>query len=265
MSAGGAAAAAVFTREGDLLVPSVHARGPWDPDALHGGGPTALLARAIEALDTPVAMRVARLAVEFPRAVPMAPVRASAEITRPGKRLALATATLTTADGTPVLRANATLLRRAPVEIPDSARIDDPHPPGPEGAEPVTWGGAGEEDGFHLSAAEIVVARTNGSARLGWFRFRMPLVAGETPTPLQRAVAFADFGNGISRALSFATHLFVNTDLTVHLHREPETEWIGLDARTDFGAEGSGQATTVLLDQRGRIGTGAQSLYVDAR
>jgi len=78
-------------------------------------------------------------------------------------------------------------------------------------------------------------------------------------------VAFSDFGNGLSRALDFRTHLFVNTDLTVHLHREPAGEWIGLDARTDFGAEGSGQATTVLLDEHGRIGTGAQSLYVDER
>ncbi|WP_445150311.1 thioesterase family protein [Baekduia sp. Peel2402] len=262
---GGADAHAVFVPDGDLLVPTVHARGPWDAASMHGGGPTALLARAIEALDTPAPMRIVRLAVEFPRAVPMEPVKASAAITRPGKRLALAEASLATADGMPVLRANATLLRRAPVAIPDSARIDDPPVPGPQGAEPVTWSGAGEDHGFHLSAAEIVVARTNGTARLGWFRFRMPLVAGEDPTPLQRAVAFADFGNGISRALSFETHLFVNTDLTVHLHREPTGEWIGLDARTDFGAEGSGQATTVLLDERGRIGTGAQSLYVDER
>jgi hypothetical protein len=263
MTAGGGEA--VFTPDGDLLVPAIHARGPWDAASMHGGGPTALLARAIEALDTPAPMRVARLAVEFPRAVPMEPVKATATIERPGKRLALATATLTTADGTPVLRANATLLRRAPVTIPDSARIDDPEAPGPQTGTPVTWTGAGEDHGFHLSAAEIVVARTHGTARLGWFRFRIPLVAGETPTPLQRAVAFADFGNGISRALSFETHLFVNTDLTIHLHREPTSEWIGLDARTDFGTEGSGQATTILLDEQGRIGTGAQSLYVDER
>src|SRR5215218_10116601 len=115
------------------MVPSAHARGPWDLEAMHGGGPTALLARAVEALETPAPMRCVRLAVEFPRAVPLAPVRATATITRPGKRLALATATLETADGTTVLRAGATLLRRGDVSIPDSARIDDPPPPGPEG------------------------------------------------------------------------------------------------------------------------------------
>lgn len=257
---------AVFTPDGDLMVPSPHARGPWDPDAMHGGGPAALLARALERLETPAPMRCVRLAIEFPRAVPLAPVRASATLTRPGKRLALATATLTTADGTPVLRANATLLRRGDVAIPGQARVDDPPPPGPDGARPISWRGAGEDEGFHLTATEIVVPERPGPGRLGWFRFAMPLVAGEEPTPLQRAVAFADFGNGISRTLSFRTHLFVNTDLTVHLLREPEGEWVGVDARTDFAPDGIGQATSVLLDSAGgRLGTAAQSLFVDAR
>jgi acyl-coenzyme A thioesterase PaaI-like protein len=257
--------AAVFVADGDLLVPTPHARGPWDPGQAHGGGPTALLARAIEALQTPGPMRIARLAVEFPRAVPLAPVRATAQITRPGRRLALATATLATADGTEVLRATATLLRRGEVPIPDDARLHDPPLPGPEGAEPIAWHGAGEDEGFHLTATEIVTPATPGPTRLGWFRLRMPLVAGEEPTPLQRAVAFADFGNGISRRLSFATHLFVNTDLTIHLVREPEGEWVGVDARTDLDTAGIGQATSVLHDARGRIGTAAQSLFVDAR
>jgi hypothetical protein len=259
---------AVFTADGDVLHPSIHARGPWDAAAMHGGAPTALLARAIEALGTPAPMRVVRLAVEFPRAVPLEPVIATARLTRPGRRLALAEARLTTADGTEVLRANATLLRRGAVTIPESARIaGDAGVPGPDEGRSAHWTGGDETAGFHLTAIELRFARGDwghGPA-LGWFRFAMPLVAGETPTPLQRAVAFADFGNGLSRALDFRTHLFVNTDLTVHLHREPVTEWVALDSRTDLDDEGIGQATSVLRDERGRIGTGAQSLFVDER
>ncbi|HWI72447.1 MAG TPA: thioesterase family protein [Baekduia sp.] len=258
---------AVFAADGDLLVPSIHARGPWDAGSMHGGAPTAMLARAIEALDTPAPMRCVRLAVEFPRAVPLEPVRATARLTRPGRRLALAEARLTTADGTEVLRANATLLRRGAVAIPETARIADDPVPGPDEGRVAHWTGGDETAGFHLTAIELRFARGDwghGPA-LGWFRFAMPLVAGEQPTPLQRAVAFADFGNGLSRALDFRTHLFVNTDLTVHLHREPLTEWVALDARTDFDTTGIGQATSILRDVGGRIGTGAQSLFVDAR
>ncbi len=255
---------AIFHRDGEAFVPSVHARGPWDPDAMHGGAPTALLARAVQRLETPVPMRCVRLAVEFARAVPMAPVTAEATIVRGGRRLALAEAVLR-ADGADVLRARATLLRIGEVDVP--APAPEPPLPGPEAGRTAHWTGGGETAGFHLTAIDLRFARGDwghGPA-LGWFRLRMPIVAGEATTPLQRAVAFADFGNGLSRILDFSTHLFVNTDLTVHLHREPVGEWVALDARTDLDPTGAGQAMSVLRDERGRIGVAAQSLFVEGR
>jgi hypothetical protein len=258
----------VFTRDGDVFVPSGHARGPWDAQAMHGGGPVALLARALERLETPAPMRVARLAVEFAGPVPLAPVACDARLVRPGKRLALAEATLTPAGAAaPVLRARATLLRVGDVALPAAAA--EPAVPGPGAGEPDGWAGIGAatDEGFHLSTIELRVARGEGPTRLGpalgWFRLRRPLVAGELPSPLERVAAFADFGNGLSRTLDFSTHLFVNTDLTIHLHREPEGEWIALDARTDLDPAGIGQAVSVLHDERGRIGVAAQSLFVD--
>jgi hypothetical protein len=213
-------------------------------------------------------MQVVRLAVEFPSAVPLVPVLATARLTRAGRRLALAEAQLATADGTVVLRANATLLRRGDVALPDSAFPPADAPiPGPGESRPAHWTGGDETAGFHLTAVELRFARGDWDRgpSVGWFRLRMPLVAGEEPTPLQRTVAFADFGNGLSRALDFRTHLFVNTDLTVHLQREPAGEWVALDARTDLDRAGVGQATSVLRDEHGRLGVAAQSLYVDAR
>jgi hypothetical protein len=258
---------AVFTPDGDAFVPSIHARGPWDGGSMHGGAPAALLARTIERLGTPAPMRCVRVAVEFPGAVPLAPVVASARVTRPGKRLALVEASLHLAEdpGKEVLRARGTLLRIGDVALPPTPA--EPRVPGPEAGTSAHWAGGDESAGFHLTAMELRFARGDwghGPA-LGWFRLRMPLVAGEEPTPFQRAVAFADFGNGLSRALDFHTHLFVNTDLTVHLHREPVGEWVALDARTDLDGTGVGQATSVLHDEQGRIGIGAQSLFVDAR
>ncbi|QEC49086.1 thioesterase family protein [Baekduia soli] len=256
---------AIFTPDGDALIPSEHARGPWDPGAMHGGAPCALLARAVERLPTAVPMRCVRLSVEFAAAVPLAPVTVSATLRRGGRRLGLADATLRAGD-TEVLRATATLLRTGAVDLPPAPQ--EPPPPGPEEAAPARWTGGGEHPaGFHLTGMELRFARGDWErgAALAWFRLRMPLVAGEEPSALQRAVAAADFGNGVSRALDFATHLFVNTDLTVHLHREPVGEWVGVDARTDLDPTGTGQATSTLLDARGRVGTGAQSLYVDGR
>ena len=94
---------------------------------------------------------------------------------------------------------------------------------------------------------------------------RQPLVDGEPPSPLVRVLVAADSGNGVSAALDYRRYLFINTELTVHLTREPAGEWVCLDAVTRPGTLGVGLAETVLSDERGRLGRAAQTLLVRAR
>jgi hypothetical protein len=54
-------------------------------------------------------------------------------------------------------------------------------------------------------------------------------------------------------------------DLTVHLHRLPEGEWVCLDATTVPWPSGMGLAESALHDLRGPIGRSLQSLVVDER
>jgi hypothetical protein len=96
-----------------------------------------------------------------------------------------------------------------------------------------------------------------------WMRMGVPLVAGERPTGLQRVMVAADSGNGVSAALDWREHLFINTDLSVHLLRLPETDWVCLEAQTLIGA--SGMADTALWDECGRIGRAVQTLLVRPR
>ena len=56
---------------------------------------------------------------------------------------------------------------------------------------------------------------------------------------------------------------FVNPDLTVHLHRPPVGEWIGMQAESTAETNGIGLADTKLFDKNGKIGRGAQSLFID--
>ena len=54
--------------------------------------------------------------------------------------------------------------------------------------------------------------------------------------------------------------LFPNTDLTVHLFRQPTGDWLGLDTDVSFGPDGIGLTASVLHDERGPIGRAAQTL-----
>lgn len=57
---------------------------------------------------------------------------------------------------------------------------------------------------------------------------------------MQRIVATADFGNGISRALDFKKWVSMNPDLTVHVTRYPQGEWVALAAESAYGHQGRG-------------------------
>lgn len=260
---------AIFTREGDAFVPTGHAVGPWDPGQLHGGAPAALVVRALQALAPE--MQLARCSFEFLGPVPLAPLEVTARVRKPGTRFQLAEAQLM-AGGRPALLARAVLLRRGePMTLPEHAARPDALPcEGP--AESVVRPPAERSDpsaqGFHLTGMDIRYAggtRFGGARSLAWFRLARSLVAGEPTSPAASAVAAADFANGISHVLDFRTHLFVNTDLTVTLLRDPEGPWILLDARTRIVPEGIGWASAVLHDERGRIGFAHQTLFVQER
>ena len=254
--------------DGDRLVPTALARGPWSPDALHGGPVAALLARAVESCETLVPMRVARLTVELLRPVPLTPLTVSARVVRPGKRVQLVEAAVAAGD-TQVARVTALQIRTAAVPVPEQA-ASPATPTDPLAAPERTFAPEATVQGtaFHNEAVEMRVAGgalgSPGPARV-WMRLRGPVVAGETPSPLQQVAAIADFGNGISGIVPFETHTFVNPDLTVAVQRLPVSEWIGLDHVHRLGRDGTGLAESLLFDQEGPIGRALQSLYVDAR
>ena len=255
----------VFRTEGDLFVPTAHARGPWDPRMQHGGAPAALIVRAIEALAPE--MQLARLTVDFLGAVPLEPLTVHAEIWRSGRRMQLARATVALAEGREICRAGAVLLERQAIDgLPDGT-AGEPMRPGPEGLEATVFDFLGQSEGFHITAFELRFAKGSwdpGPAHV-WFRLQRPLVDDEEPSPAMRAAGAADFANGVSRILSFEDWLFINTDLSVALHRPPQGEWVGLDSRTILDPSGVGLSATTLHDVRGPVGRGQQTLYVSRR
>jgi hypothetical protein len=256
---------AVYLPQGpDRFVPTELARGPWDPDAQHGGAPAALLARAVEQVESDAPMAVARLSYEFLRPIPLAPLTVRTELTRPGRRVQLIVASLL-ADGDEVARLTALRIRRE--EDPEPIGGDAPATPGPAEGE-LLVAPSKRPVGFAWDAMELRFVKGSfwevGPA-FAWFRLRVPLVEGEQPSPLQRLAAAGDFGNGIATAVSWATHVFINPDLTLYVERLPAGEWVGLDGATRIATPGVGVSDSVLHDERGRIGRAQQALLVAER
>jgi hypothetical protein len=252
---------AFYAIDGDRIVASELTRGPWDPGSQHAGPPSGLLARALERCEPREGMRIARVTVEILAPVPIAPLTLSAQVVRPGRSVELLEASLQGEDGE-LMRARG--WRLAAGDVTAEWEREEP-PPGREHAEALEFFPTGEAVGWH-TAMEIVFARgrfLEPGPGVAWMRPRVPLVEGEEISPLQRTMLAADAGNGISAPLDWQTHIFINTDLTVHLLRPPEGEWVGLDSVTHV--DGIGMTDTALWDERGRIGRAAQTLLVRER
>lgn len=95
-----------------------------------------------------------------------------------------------------------------------------------------------------------------------WISTSVGLVEGEPVSTLASYIALVDTANGLSPRQDPREWMFPNVDLTIHLHRQPEGRWAGLDTSVVFGSDGQGITSTTLHDVRGPIGRAEQILTV---
>jgi hypothetical protein len=248
-----------------VFVASPATAGPWSAGAQHGGPPSALAARALELYEPDEGQRLARVAVDILRPVPLGKITVRTRMVRPGRRVALLEAVVE-ADGQEVLHARGWRLA-----IPDGGvpAITPGRPPPPIPAEhPLPTFPGGHMTGYlhHIDWRYVGVGGFDvpGPAVV-WARPTIPLIPGEELSPMCRALLLADSGSGVSSTLDPVKFLFINTDLTVILPRDPVGEWLLLDAVSMIGEQGTGLAETTLSDVHARCGAAVQTLLVAPR
>ena len=234
--------------------------GPWSLDAQHGGPPAALLGRAIEGLD---AGMIGRFTMDLLGPVPVGELDVFASVVRPGRSVSLAHAALhdVTLDRT-VATASAWLFPRSEAGAGDAGPPPGHTPSdGTERSRPDGWSAG------YLDAVEwrwIAGGLDSPGTGVVWMR-PSALVEGETTSPVQRLLACVDSASGVSAMLDVREWAFLNTELTVHVLREPVGEWICLDAATTLGPGSVGVATATAYDERGPVARSAQALLVQRR
>ena len=256
---------ALFSPSGEGFAAAPLTAGPWDERMMHGGPPAALLAHAIERVQPGDDLVVTRLTVDFFGGVPLGEVSVQASLAKSGRRFQIVDATLD-AGGPRACLARAVRLRRA--DLPAAAAAPDVSPlPPPDAGETLAPFVVSDRAGFYPDATEIrqVGGRLGSGHAAAWIRLRGELLPDVPASQLVRATAAADFANGLSWTLPIDEWLYINTELTIHLHREPQGTWIGLEARTAIGPSGIGLSSGVLHDLGGPFGTCAQSLFVERR
>ena len=252
---------AFYMPDGDAFIATVHTRGPWSAHHQHGGPPSALLGRAVEAAAP--GFGVARMTVDFLLPVPIDRLTVHVETVRAGAKVRRLVARLLHGERA-VAQALAALVRPAAVAITSPA--NDPPLPTPDDGRPFAFPFFHEPVSYHGAMETRLVRGDWGSGRVAaWMRQRIPLVAGTPTSPLERVLVAADSGSGVSAAIEHKRFTAINADLSLSLHRPLDGDWVGMDCLSIYEENGMGLADTRLHDVHGPIGRALQSLVVEAR
>jgi hypothetical protein len=245
---------AFFVREGDRFVPTGQGASPWTRTT-QGGIPLAgLIAHNIENIPAPSKMNPARLTIDIIGAVPMRPLFCISRIIREGRRVQLIDMELQ-AEGRTWVRASVLRVRS---EATPSMNLPLSHsfPDEPEKViRKVSW-----SESIPVKSDFLVP----GPGTI-WVKFQCQVVEGQAITPLERIAMASDFGSGIAPLFSSKEWTFANLDISIHLSRLPQGEWLLIDASSESAGNGIAIVSSRIADKFGMIGTAHQTVFLDKR
>lgn len=230
------------------------ALGPWSRDLLHGGAVAALLAHVLEE-DVPATMAVAEVCARFLRPLSRQQLRIDVVDVRRGRRVLVRRANLVSA-GALIAEATCVAAARRP-----SAADSDGAPANRAPVEAISL--RLEARSFLGDGMQVLYYEAPDGSTRGWFRLRVPVVAGRQVGLLQRMAAAGDLAGTMSmRRGAVIERAAINTDVRVTVLGQSDDEWIGMDAAAHWGGPAGGHVIGRVTDRCGDLGR-VSSLLVE--
>ena len=241
-----------FAKRGDTFIPNPVSNGPWDPNSMHGRVVIGLLAHVIEERHGSDEFVPARLTVDMFRLPNIqTPVEVTTKLVRDGKRIKVVEAEFFSG-GTSMARASCQLLRRtenAPGNVWSPSNWDAPSPDTiPTPTDPRLG-----MNGKWTTRPIVGHMGSLGPRRL-WMSEVRELVEGVPMSPFVHVATGADFASPFANAGDQGLG-YINSDVTLYLHRLPVTRWIGFDVVNHHASDGIAIGECWLYDEKGPIGT----------
>jgi hypothetical protein len=250
-----------FRIDGAHYVPTSASRGPWNPNSLHGRVIAGLLGAEIERLHRAPDFIPARLTVDMYRLPDLSPVEVTTRVVRDGNRIKVIDAEFISG-GVSAGRATCQLLKRT--ENPTGNVWKPPVWKAPKPADIPP-----PEPSHHPMGGMWAMRRIAGDfgtvgQKQVWMSEVRELVEGRALTPFVRVAVSADFASPAAHAGDQGLE-FINSDVTVYLHREPRGEWIGYEVVNHGATDGVAVGECFLYDEEGPIGTASCAALAQRR
>lgn len=234
--------------------------GAWDVGQQHIAPALGLLVHAVEVdrdRRRTDGLMVGRLSYDILGTVPVAPVDVAVTVTRRGRTIELVEASMRH-NGRDVVRLRAWLMRRSDNQRVAATPLPRLKPP----ADLAPWDPTTVWPGGFIASAEVRRDQEEPGRARFWVRTKTTLLDGEPVSDLARFTGLLDIANGMTVRAAPDEVAFPNLDLTAHFFEEPQGDWVGFDTSVSFGASGLGLTSSTIHDERGPVGSLAQSLTV---
>ena len=239
---------------------TIHAQGAWNAHEQHMAPATGVISHELMNFQPREGMRMARLNLEIYGLIHAGECEVRTRMLRPGRTIELVEAEMVTQGRTSIV---ARAWRLATGDSSSVAGVEDAGIPGPQDCEPYhaseMWPG-GYIRGLEMRAAP---GHRPGKGTV-WLRNPFSMVKGINSPDVVRLLGMVDTANGVAPRSEPGPNswMFPNVDLQVHMYRQPEGEWLGVQAQQSYGNDGIGLTSAVLHDLAGPFGRSEQILTV---
>jgi hypothetical protein len=256
---------AIFRPEGPLFRATEQAGGPWSPEMLQGSATTALMTREVERLAEGSGFAVRRLTFDLWRPAGLRAFGLVTDMLRDGRKAKTMQVRLLDGD-VEIGRCTALLTAQGDESPPDPFSKAAGSDAAPEtGTPPPSFAQKWSRYFQNVSVRLIEGALEKPGPAAAWMRLDVPMVEGETNTPLLQAVQAADFASGVGQIVDMREWTFINPEISLYFFRPPEGDWILIRSRTRAGANGAGLTMASLSDRKGAFAEVLQAMTFERR
>jgi hypothetical protein len=232
---------------------------------LQGSATTALMAREVERLADKSGFAVRRLTFDLWRPAGLGAFAIKTDVLRDGRKAKTLQVRLIDGDAE-IVRCTALLTAEAgdsPIDQFAQATARDAAPE--SGSPPPAFAQKWSHYFQNVSVRLIEGALEKPGPAAAWMRLDIPLVEGESNTPLIQAVQAADFSSGVAQIVDMRQWTFINPEISLHFFRKPKDQWILIRARTAVGERGAGLTMATLSDRQGPFAQVLQAMTFERR
>ncbi len=239
---------------------TIHTQGTWNDHEQHMAPVTGLICHEMEHYFPRDDCRIARLSIDILGVIPFGNMELSTRFIRSGRTIELIETTVASDDRIHVI---ARAWRMATGDTSTVEGIEDSPITPPYNLPNVDilhkWGG-----GFLYSLSARITSQPQVGKGTIWVSTEVNMVAEDETSDFVRLMGLVDIANGIGARTDVRKKqwIYPNLDLQIHMHRQPQGKWLGIEARQQIGSDGIGLTSSILHDELGAFGRCEQIITI---